>query len=195
MNPQDPHQPEQYDSPPDRFLGHGRLDSANFPVLYGSQDAEVCIHECRVSVEVEIYMATIEASKDLCFLDLTEILSEDGTEFESLDLAIHFLFLAAKHSYKISRDIAKVAKSAGYDGIIYPSYFSLVRTGAMPFETVLGISTRKLGEFKDRAQGHIIQNMAIFGRPIKDGKLHVRCINRAVLNRVFYGISFGPVQY
>ena len=28
-------------------------------MLYGSQDIEVCVHECRVTVEDELYLATI----------------------------------------------------------------------------------------------------------------------------------------
>ena len=66
------------------------------------------------------------------------------TEFESIDIAIHMLFLAGEHSYEISRDIASAAKEKGYEGIIYPSYFSLLRTGSMPFDTIYGISIRKV---------------------------------------------------
>jgi hypothetical protein len=53
------------------------------------------------------------------------------------------LFLAGPHSYEITRLIAHGARAAGYDGVIYPSYFSLLRTGGMPFETDYGISLRR----------------------------------------------------
>ncbi len=38
----------EYDSAP--TSGNGRLDSLDLAILYGSQDIEVCIHECRVTV-------------------------------------------------------------------------------------------------------------------------------------------------
>ena len=41
---------------PGGLLGAGRFDTAELPVLYGSQDLEVCLHECRVTAEDEIYL-------------------------------------------------------------------------------------------------------------------------------------------
>jgi RES domain len=114
--PKIPEESSEYDSPPLSIAGAGRLDSEQFPVLYGSQDLQVCIHECRVTAEDEIFLATIRPTKPLRLLDLSKLLQEDGTEFESLDLAIHMLLLAGKHSYPISRDIALAVHAAGYDG-------------------------------------------------------------------------------
>ena len=42
-NPRNPEINSQYDSAPKG--GNGRFDSNRFPILYGSQDIEVCIHE------------------------------------------------------------------------------------------------------------------------------------------------------
>ena len=56
-NPITPGDPVEYDSPPDRFLGQGRLDSLELPIMYCSQDIEGCVHECRVTVEDELYLA------------------------------------------------------------------------------------------------------------------------------------------
>jgi len=117
INPNKPNNKFEYDSPPQP--GKGRLDSQNHPVLYGSQDLEVCLHECRVTVEDEIYVATLKPSKTLKLLDLTELIEEDCTEFESLDLAIQMLFLAGKHSYEISQELSITVKKKGFDGIIY----------------------------------------------------------------------------
>jgi hypothetical protein len=134
----------EYDSPPILKAGSGRLDSTGFPVMYCSQDLQVCIHECRVTAEDNLFVATLEPTKTLKVLDLTELLQEEGiTEFDSLDMAVHMLFLAGSHSYEIARAIALAAHAAGLDGIVYPSYFSILRTGAIPFETLLGISHRK----------------------------------------------------
>ena len=183
----------EYDSPPLVLAGTGRLDSPNFPVLYGSQDLPVCVHECRVTAEDDLYVATLSPIRDLKLLDLSALLQEEATEFESLDMAVHMLFLAGKHSYDISRDLACAVHSAGYDGVVYPSYFSLLRTGGMPFETVYGISHRRIRQLHELEKTKTVANLALFGRPIEERKVDVRCINKLILSRVEYGIHFGPV--
>lgn len=168
---------------------------AGQPVLYASQDLEVCVHECRVTVEDDIYVATLRPTRDLRLLDLTDVLREDATEFESLDLAVHMLFLAGPHSYEISRDIGLSAKNAGFDGVIYPSYYTAARTGRMPIETAWGISVRRFPGHETEAKSHVIPNLAIFGRPIKESALKVDCINRMVLTRITYDGVLGPLEY
>ena len=132
-NPARPTDPEDNDAPPPGKRGGGRLDTEDFPVLYASQDVEVCVHECRVTVEDELYLATVAPTAPIRCLNLTAVLEEDATEFESLDMAVHMLFLAQPHSYSISRAIALAVKNAGYAGLIYPLSLSLVRTGARPY--------------------------------------------------------------
>jgi hypothetical protein len=85
----------------------------------------VCVHECRVTVEDDLYMATLTPLRDLRLLDLTAVLDEDVTEFDSLDMAVHMLFHAAPHSYAACRAIATAPSRAAYDGVAYPSYFSM----------------------------------------------------------------------
>ncbi len=185
----------EYDSPPLSIAGEGRFDFSGFPVMYGSQDLPVCIHECRVSAEDEIYVGTLTPTKPLKLLDLTAVLDEGEkmTEFESLDMAVHMLFFAGKHSYEISRAIAVAAKSAAFDGLIYPSYFSSLRTGAMPFETSYGISLRRVRRLAEYEKSKIIENLALLGRPIENGDVSVKCIDKIIINRVDYGVHFGPV--
>jgi hypothetical protein len=131
-NPLDSGNVQEFDSPPEKFLGRGRLDGKRLPIMYASQDLEVCIHECRVTAEDDLFIATIAPKRELRFLDLSALLPyENVTEFESLDMAVHMLFLAGEHSYEIARDIAWAANANGFDGIIYPSYFSLLRTGGI----------------------------------------------------------------
>ncbi|WP_112944962.1 MULTISPECIES: RES family NAD+ phosphorylase [unclassified Rhizobium] len=194
INPSVPNDPMQYDSPPVAFSGNGRLDSTRHPILYGSSDLEICVHECRVSAEDEVFAATFAPLRELRLLDLSALLpEEDGvTEFDSLDMAVHMLFLAGKHAYDITRAISEAAQKAGFDGVIYPSYFSLLRTGAMPFETTFGISHRRIEQMQMREQDKSIQNIALFGRPIAEGKISVGCINRVIISRVAYGFHFGP---
>jgi RES domain len=194
-SPKKPEDFNEYDSPPTAMTGSGRLDSIGFPVMYCSQDLQVCIHECRVTAEDDLFVATLAPTKNLKVLDLAELLEErqDVTEFDSLDMAVHMLFLAGGHSYEIARAIARSAKASGFDGLIYPSYFSMLRTGAMPFETVFGISHRRVSHFKEREKSKIIRNLALFGRPIEEGSIRVKCIDRLILSRVKYKVHFGPV--
>jgi hypothetical protein len=192
VNPCNPNNESEYDSPPQP--GKGRLDSEKLPILYGSQDLEVCIHECRATVEDELYVATLKPNHKLKLLDLTELIDEDCTEFESLDLSIQMLFLAGKHSYEISKELSLVIKENGFDGIIYPSFFSLVRTGKVPFPTVYGISTRRIPQYKEIEKSSTIQNIALFGRPVEEKKVEVVNINRLGLNRIIYEYQFGPAE-
>ena len=196
VGPQRPAEPSEYDSPPLAFAGKGRLDSPGLSVMYGSQDLDVCIHECRASTEDEIYVATLKSQRDLRLLDLSFPLNEDVTEFESLDMAVHMLFLARSHSYDISRDIAIAAQEAGFDGVIYPSFFSLIRTGAHPFETSYGLSLRRYHPDRNQyVEATTIRNLALFGRPVESGMVSVECINRLILTQVGYRGHFGPVEY
>jgi len=189
-----PSEPSEYDSPPEAVCGTGRLDSPKLPVLYGSPDLEVCVHECRVTAEDVLHVATLNATRVLRLLDLTALLKEDATSFESLDMAVHMLFLAAAHSYPISRAIAEAARSAGFDGLLFPSYFSLLRTGAPYLETFFGLSSRVFPGAAEREAGKIMPNIAIFGRPVNDGRITVRCINRLFLRQVGYDLGFGPAN-
>lgn len=195
IDPSRPNDFSEYDSPPPGLAKAGRLDAIDIPVMYAPPDLDVCIHECRATVDDELFVATLTPTRDLKVLDLTELIEENTTEFESLDMAIHMLFLAGEHSYEISRDIARAAKNAGLDGIVFPSYFSLVHTGVMPFESVYGISVRKLPPLAQRARAQTIRNLALFGRPIENGCVDVRCVNRLILKQVAYDFHFGPVMY
>jgi hypothetical protein len=191
-NPEHPLNYSEYDSPPSKKK-NGRLDSLEIQIMYGSQDIEICVHECRVTVNDELFVASLCPTKNLRLLDLTELLHNDNaTEFESIDMAVHMLFLAGEHSYEISREIAIAAKKANYDGLIYPSYFSTISTGATPFETRYGISIRRFPLAVKYAKSQIIPNIALFGMPIKEGIVKVTCLNRLVLSQVVYDISFGP---
>lgn len=197
IGPTDAAEPEQYDSPPRPLAGKGRFDLQGAPVLYGSPDLEVCVHECRATAEDELYVATLSPRAPLKLLNLSTILKEEEhvTEFESLDMAVHMLFLAGKHSYKVTREIATAVRTAGFHGIVYPSYFSLLRLGGMPFETVYGISHRRIPQYQEYEQGKAVPNLAIFGRPIEQGIVSIQSIDKLILSRVAYDFHFGPVAF
>lgn len=194
VNPKIPENPAEYDSPPNALSGGGRLDSPAQPVLYGSEDLQVCVHECKVSAEEETYVATLAPTYSLNLLDLSKVLAapEGNSEFESLDMAVHMLFLASSHAYGITRRISLMAAEAGFDGIVYPSYFSLLRTGAMPFEAIYGLSGRVIERYAEHENSKIVPNIALFGHPVADGKVTVKCVNRILMKRVQYDLQFGP---
>ncbi|MES2799309.1 MAG: RES family NAD+ phosphorylase [Bacteroidota bacterium] len=166
--PEKPHLIREYDSPNLNKSGKGRLDSTDFSVLYASTDIEICLHECRVSILDELYVAKLRPTKTLRILDLTAHIEEEGTEFESLGLSIFYLFRAEDHSYEICRQISKHAYASGFDGIQFPSYFNKVKTANY-------------------------SNIAIFGRPVEKGLLTVESIDRVQINTVDYGYSYGPL--
>ena len=94
--PSKPDDFNEYDSPPSGTLHSGRIDLNSLNVMYASPDLETCIHECRVTSDDDLYIATLAANKPLKLLDLTSHLTEayNVTEFESLDLSLNMLFLA-----------------------------------------------------------------------------------------------------
>ena len=171
----------------------GRLDSPNLPVLYGSPDLQTCLHECRVTVEDALFLATLRPVRELKLLNLVSFSDEPSSPpCEDLDHATVMLFLAEPHAYPISRAIACAARDAGYDGLVYPSFFSMLRNGVQPFESYSGLSNRSISELRPMEAAKMIPNLAIFGRPIQDGMLTVTCINRVILRKATYSIHFGP---
>ena len=192
----DPNKPDdisEYDTPPTTVhrRSYGRLDSPDNNLIYLSSDLETCIHECRATVEDNIYVATLKVNKDLRLLDLTAYFDEECTEFESVRLAVHHLFLASSHSYRISRHLANAIREKGYDGVIYPSYFSHIRNGNDPFvDNYVGLSYFVYK--KHYADIYQVRNYAIFGFPIQDGKLEVVSINHVRIKQVKYDMILCP---
>ena len=193
-NPRVPSDVSEYDSPPTR-VSDGRLDAHTGSVMYASRDLDTCLHECRVSVEDDLFVATLRPRRALKLLDVSRLLHEpqEVSEFESLDLAVNMLFLAGEHSYAVTRAISRAVQRAGFDGMAYPSYFSMLRNGVKPFETTYGISHRRIPQYREFEDSKISPNYAIFGRPVEARLVDVQCVNRVVLSTVVYSVHFGPV--
>lgn len=166
LNPSSPHEPIQFDSPP-AGKGQSRFNKDGYPTLYGSQNLEICLHECRATIPDELYVAHLHPTKVFQCLDLSANISEDVTPFESLSLAVHFLLYAEAHSYRVLTLVAEKARDIGLHGIIFPSYFSQIKTERIP-------------------------NIAVFGNPVASGDLLVESINRVHLETATYEYSFGP---
>lgn len=141
-----------------------------------------------------MFVATLSPTRPLTLLAFSKVLPEAPgvTEFEILDMAIHMLFLVKSHAYEITRSISHMASEAGFDGIVYPSYFSFLRTRSIPFETTYRISGQIHAPYTEHEQSKIVLNIALFGRPVAEGKVMVKCINRLLLARAHYDLKFGP---
>lgn len=194
INPDNPVNPAEYDTPPDTIKrDFGRFDSTDLPVLYGSFDIQTCVHECRTAVDDSIYLATLSPTKNLTVLDLSHQLEERVSPHESLDLTIHNLFKAGKYSYKITQELALAAKECGFDGIVFPSYFSSIRTGAPAFQTYMGMPLRYIPELREQMKNQLSQNIAIFGRPLSEQALNVVALTRVHLERAEYTLRYAPI--
>lgn len=160
-----------YDAPPSIYAPAGRLNTEGMPVLYAAFDIETCIHECRATINDTLFLASIKPLRELKLLDFTEV-NEDSNEtspFEDLSIAIKFLFTAGSNAYPITQALAAKVQEQGYDGIIYSSFFNQIRD-------------------KD------YKNIALFGRPVEDGKVFIDNVNRLMLNTVQYQFVLGPAM-
>ena len=195
-NPDRPLDHSQYDSPPVKCENRssGRLDTTELPILYASPDLQTCLHECRVMAEDELFLATLKPAHDVKLLNLAKFLEEVNVDpSESLDHAVSMLFLAGEHAYPITREIALAACKAGYDGLIYPSFYSMLRNGMRPFETFFGLSKRNIPQLRKEEESKFVPNLGIFGKPVEEGLVEVSSINRVLLKKVAYSVQFGPV--
>lgn len=158
-----------FDAPNSQKYKGGRFNVKDGVVFYASFDVETCIHECRVSMEDVLYVATLEPCRTLRLLDLSDVTESETeyTPFEDLPLAVKQIFGAGEYSYGITRTISKYAKMQGFDGIIYPSYFNSVRNE--PFV-----------------------NIVLYGQVIKNNIVRVKSIDRIRLNQVEYKFDYGP---
>ncbi len=166
--------PATFDPPPAGVTREpGRWDDLASPVLYVSDDIELCLHECRVALADEIVLATLVATRDLNLLDVSKGLGGSGpTPFQDGNLFADFMSRSRREEWlAICRTVAAAARRAGYDGLRYTSYYSF----AMEPEAGL--------------------NLALFGRPIANGLLGLRSLNRVRLTYVRYGFGFGPASY
>lgn len=158
-------------SPPEAFrTKFGRFDSADLPILYCSFDVETCLHESRVSLEDDIFVATMNPTRPLRLLDLTE----PKTDFEVSpfdDPRIWLRSLIYDHgSYHVCQELAAHIYSIGYDGFVVESYFQQAA----------------------RARH---ANLCLFGRPVVSGLVGVKGVNKVNLHNVSYEYGFGPAVF
>jgi hypothetical protein len=166
--------PTAFDPPPEELRREfGRWDDAAKPVLYVADDIELCLHECRTTIADEIVVATVTPSKPLTLVDLSERLPSDGgTPFDDPSYFIGIMCRSRDDEWlSYSRELAASALAAGYDGIRYKSYYSQAKHSSSSL------------------------NLAIFGRPLSDGRMKLVSINRLRITDSTYQFQYGPVLY
>lgn len=161
--------PLTYDSPNWIYQKEGRFGIENTSILYLSSSIESAIHECRVTIEDEMYLASVVIDEPVRILDLTTATVSSDDPSEDISYSLFCLFGAGKDSYPITHEIAEEVFQQGYDGLMYWSYFNR-------------ISHQKS------------MNLALFGTPIKDGRVKVVSIDRLLLEQVHYSYSLGVLM-
>lgn len=158
--------PLTYDAPHWSYQKEGRFGLDNISVLYLSSSIESAIHECRVTIEDDLHLASVKVKKPLRIVDLTKTLNDSGDPWEDLSTSLWFICSTGKDAYPITRAIAQEVFNQGYDGIFYWSYFNRV--------------SYEKGK-----------NLVLFGSPIKEGKVEVISIDRLLLDNIQYSYSLG----
>jgi RES domain len=161
-----------YDAPPHEIKRKaGRYDDTDFPVLYAAFDIETCIHECRCTVIDEIALATLHTVRELTVVDFQDLHEPPpDTPFQCIGHFIYGLSVATEDEYPKCRMLARRMLELGVDGFTYRSFFSSVKSDDLT-------------------------NVALFGYPIRDGKISVTSLNRIKIDRIDYGFSLGPVMH
>ncbi|MDP3077101.1 RES family NAD+ phosphorylase [Bradyrhizobium sp.] len=176
LNEQNKFDEGQYDAPPKpKRRGFGRFDNGRSPLFYGSPNLQVCIHECRVNLLDNIFIASTTPTRKLSLIDLTGNYDQpsDIDPFDDLEWFFRGLMNASQpHVYRYCRRIAQTIKDiTSADGFVYNSFYT-------------GIA----GDSEGKAV-----NYAIFGRPLADGRLRVNSINTVRLERIRYDYHLGPL--
>lgn len=168
--PQNVLEPSEYGMPPPGVtIEHGRFDSPTLSLIYTSPSISVCLHECRVAITDDIFVATLEAQTPLRLADLTKDYDQHpATPFEDLKYFFSGICLS-RETYEIARRIAAAIRNdPSVDGFIYDSFFTTV------------------------SQEPISQNVCFFPEAMNDGKLSIHSLNRIHLETVHYSYVFGP---
>ena len=156
-------------SPPDTIRKYQRFDSEHLPILYAARDVETCLHESRVTLQDECYVAVLVAKKKMNLLDLSGCGSPNNvTPFENPRIWLQSLLYDSDSSYEACRGLARRIQTKGHDGFVYTSYFQ-------------------------QAAQRTHQNVAVFGRPVVSGDFAVRSLQKLRLNDVAYAWQFASI--
>jgi hypothetical protein len=172
--------PQDIDTPPSQTdpskARSGRFDAPGFPVLYACSDVETALHETRVKLGDEIVLGTLEVLAELTLIDLDEV-KVNVVGQRNINADCHY-FLRARLGSQETADYRKLqllaveALACGFAGLKFQSFYSALR--------------------QDR-QSAI--NYALFGYPIREGKLALKSWNSVRLVQASYQFQFGPLLH
>lgn len=170
-NVESPFDDGQYDTSP--HTSSSRFSDGSVSVMYGAFDIETCIHEARVLAEDEITVGTLQPTRELRVLDLTDIPydapSDGAGEGGDIFYFVNARLLLGARSAE-AHAFGRRVRERGFEGIVYPSFFSDVRLDRTRFP-----------------------NVAIFGHPIRDQVLALQSLNNLRVDTIRYEYTFGPV--
>lgn len=159
----------EFDTPPaDMTREPGRFDSPDVPLFYGGWNIDVCLHEMRLSNRDAVTVATCRTLRNVRLLDITgDDCKRGDTQFAD---PLHFFngLVFSNERHKECRFLARKIRDAGYDGFTFQSYHA-------PLMYSPGV------------------NVALFGWPIRDGKVAVRSMNNVFISRIKAEYQLGPL--
>lgn len=174
INPKNPELESDFDTPPFVYRkANNRLNDIDFPVFYGAFDLETCIYESKFDSEDDLFFVHTETTKPIKVFDFSELIDSQNDifkemfAFEDMLYFSHFVFNTYRY-IRFTQLISRRIFELGYNGIIYPSYYS---------------------RFRDARYN----NIALFGEPLKTGLLKCKSKGRVIMNKIKYDYSFGPV--
>jgi hypothetical protein len=169
-DPETPSNHGQYDSPPPEKGKPTRFSPGHIPILYGAFDIDTCIHEGRCTVYHEICLATIETLIDLEAIDLGDASYDSSADTPWTSPSIFLSQILRRPAHQECQILAERIFAKGILAIQFPSFFSCIRDQQY-------------------------NNIAILGRPVEEGKVHVASLNRIRLDRIDYSFTCGPVEW
>lgn len=162
---------EEFDTTPIHKITENRLNDKSFPVFYSAYDIETCVNEVRPDINDHMILATYLVEKEMQIINLQKVDSHSPYEFEWEGNVSYFLAsIFNGKDHKLTRLLGKHIFERGFDGVNFNSYFSKVRNG-------------------------FFSNLAIFGYPVKDGKLKVSSLNKLLIDEVKYNYVLGPSKW
>jgi len=121
-----PHEIQQFDLAPKRYVVEGRYNHAGMPVLYLASDLKTCQAELRGA---KCSVMEFKLTNGIRILDLVDPYEEHRGYDDLLNCLVYSALLSAKQHnegqsrphYVVSRFVADCAKSTGFHAIKYPS--------------------------------------------------------------------------
>lgn len=169
---------QEFDSCPIGMNKGSRFNDRNMQMLYLSKEISTAILEVRPSLDHMmnnyVYIGTCKPSVGLRLFDMTNIDLSDCEFHKSLQLQNFFNTLFWNtNNYIITQLLSRFVLNNKYDGIIYPSALNELRSWDSPMRC---------------------NNIALFGRPIEEGKIKLESVNKILIDDINVQFRFGPLD-